>query len=175
MSTSEKGKKVHPGLFNLELLNKPMKQTLWQWASPGDIAVGLLCSYPAPYDIHDTPLAETDTGETNLLSDQVWQFLHKAVRPDCFAWALGTQGANTNFIHFLRSHFQPGEDENLLSISGVKLRERLNSSAEEPAQCFPVSCPGKIFSFSSSPAQKQNQLISWLPTHCSQNLAGNSL
>lgn len=101
-----------------------MKQThLWQWASRGDIAVGLLCSHPAPHDIHDRPLWETDTGETNLLSDQVWQFSHRAAQPDCFAWTSDTRGADTNFIHFPHSHFQLGGDENLLSISSVKLRE----------------------------------------------------
>lgn len=169
----KKGKKVQPGLFNLELRNKLMKQThLWQWASWGDSAVGLLCSYPASHDIHDTPLSETDTGETNLLSDQVWQSLHKAVRPDCFAWALDTWGVNNNFIHFPHSHFQPGEDENLLSISGVKLRQA-EQLCRGTSSAFPyqLSWENLLIFFPSSPEAKSTNIMAaytLLPKPCWQ-------
>lgn len=150
-----------------------MKQThLWQWASRGDIAAGLLCSHLAPHDTHDRPLSETDTGETNLLSEQVWQLLHRAAQPDCFAWTSDTRGADTNFIHFPHSHFQPGGDENLLSISGVKLREAEQLS-RGTSTAFPCQLPWEnllIFLPSSPEAKSTNIMAAYtaLPKPCWQ-------
>lgn len=118
----------------------------------------------SPHDIHDGSLSETDTGETNLLSDQVWQFLHTAARPDCLARTLDTRGSGilTSFISLIL----------ISSLAKMKIHclsqvwgwERLSCSAAasagagEPAPHLPVQCPGKFFSFSSPLAQKQKSI-----------------